>query len=195
MKNTTKAVVAGGVGVALLLGGAGTIAFWTDTETGPQATVQAGTLELNAPTGAGWQLRHVGNGTGTPTAWAAYTAGDKIVPGDQLRLTQNVPVTLEGKAIAAQFTGDIKVTSSDTAGAALAAALGDPQLSTTSLSGASDNFTFDSATGTVRGEGHGDVAVTTTVNFPWGTAGQYDATKLGSLDFTVDYTLTQVPGN
>ena len=194
MKNTTKAAVAGGVGVALLLGGAGTLAFWTDTEEGPEATVQAGTLELGALTGAGWELRHVGNG-GTATEWKTFNPGDQIVPGDELQMTQNVPVTLAGEAIAAQFTGDISVSSSDPAGAALATALGDPELSATSLSGTSEDFTFDPGTGIVRGEGTGDVAVTTKLSFPWGAADDYNPTKLGTLDFTVDYTLTQVPGN
>lgn len=194
MKNTTKAAVAGGVGVALLLGGAGTIAYWTDTQAGAAATVQSGNLELGTPGGPGWQLRHVGDNPEADPAWVSYEAGDRIVPGDQLRMTQSVPVELAGKAIAADFAGSVEVAATGTEATALAAALGEPTLSVESLSGATGSLALDPESNTMRGEGEGTMNVITTLDFPWGTEGQYNPAKLASLDLTVNYTLTQVPG-
>ena len=51
MKKSTKALIAGGIGVALLVGGAGTVAFWTDEADGGDGVITAGTLDLGTPAG------------------------------------------------------------------------------------------------------------------------------------------------
>lgn len=196
MKNSTKALVAGGIGVALLAGGAGTVAFWTDEESGGDGVITAGTLELDSPAGGGWEISHVGDGSGTATEPATFDpAADQIVPGDVLTYTQDIPVTLEGENIAAQFDGviDVTATSEEAADTALAEALETDDLAATGISGTTGDLALSGET--LTGEGTGTVAVTTTINFPWGEEGDYNPAKLGSLDFAVDYTLTQVPGN
>lgn len=196
LKKSTKALIAGGIGVALLVGGASTVAFWTDEESGGDGVITAGTLELGTPAGGGWEISHAGDGSGAATDPVAFTpASDQIVPGDILTYTQDIPVTLEGENIAAQFDGTIDVTAAggEANDAALADALETEDLAATGITGATGDLSFDN--GKLTGEGTGNVEVTTTVNFPWGAEGDYNPAKLGSLNFAVDYTLTQVPGN
>lgn len=198
MKNVTKAAIAGGVGVALLLGGASTIAFWTDEADGGSGIITAGTLEIGDVTGGGWQIVHEGDGTGEPTEAVEFDPeSDRIVPGDVLTYTQSIPVELQGENIAAVFDGTIEVTptdSADSSDTALADAIGDvADLAASELTGATGDLTLDGET--LTGEGTGTVEVTTSITFPWGEAAEANAAKLGSLNFAVDYTLTQAPGN
>lgn len=199
MKKLTKITLAGGLGAALLTGGAGSLAFWSDDAAGDSGVIQAGTLDLGTVTDGAWKISHVGDGTGTATTPVAFDpAVHTIVPGDVLTFTESVPVTLDGENLAAVFDGTIDITPTGPADAeddALAAALGgDPDLAFTTMTGATGDLALG-VDGALTGEGTGSVLVTTTVSFPWGTAGQYNAAKLGSLDFAVDYTLTQVAGN
>lgn len=91
----TKGAVAIGAGVALLLGGAGTYALWSDTEA-VDGTVASGDLDLTLGTAA-WTLN------GTPVA--AGTEGTvRIVPGDVLQLTQPVTVTAIGDDLESTLT-------------------------------------------------------------------------------------------
>jgi alternate signal-mediated exported protein len=196
VKKSTKALIAGGIGVALLVGGAGTVSFWTDEAEGGDGVISAGTLDLGSPAGGGWEISHEGDGSGTATEPVAFDpSADQIVPGDVLSYTQSIPVTLEGKNIKAEFNGSIDVTPSTdgTADTALSEAIESEDLAATGLTGATGDLSLDGET--LAGEGDGSVEVTTTITFPWGTEGQYNDTKLGSLNFAVDYTLTQVPGN
>ena len=196
MKKSTKALIAGGIGVALLVGGAGTVSFWTDQEDGGNGVISAGTLELGTPAGGGWEISHEGDSSGTATEPVAFNPGsDQIVPGDILTYTQSIPVTLEGENIKAEFNGNIDVTPDSDADAdnKLADAITGDDLAATGLTGATGDLSLDGET--LTGEGEGTVEVTTTITFPWGTEGQYNDAKLGALDFAVDYTLTQVPGN
>ncbi|WP_167854341.1 alternate-type signal peptide domain-containing protein [Brevibacterium sp. S111] len=196
MKKSTKALIAGGIGVALLVGGAGTVSFWTDEAEGGDGVISAGTLDLGSPAGGGWEISHEGDGSGTATEPVAFDpSADQIVPGDVLSYTQSIPVTLEGENIKAEFNGSIDVTPSTdgTADTALSEAIESEDLAATGLTGATGDLSLDGET--LAGEGDGSVEVTTTITFPWGTEGQYNDAKLGSLNFAVDYTLTQVPGN
>ncbi|MEY9257454.1 alternate signal-mediated exported protein [Brevibacterium epidermidis] len=196
MKKSTKALIAGGVGVALLVGGASTVSFWTDEAEGGDGVISAGTLDLGTPAGGGWDISHAGDGSGTATDPVAFNpSSDQIVPGDILTYTQSIPVTLEGENIKAEFDGTIDVTPSTDAPAdtALSDAIESEDLAATGLTGATGDLTLDGET--LTGEGEGTVEVTTTITFPWGTEGQYNDAKLGALNFAVDYTLTQVPGN
>ena len=196
MKKSTKALIAGGIGVALLVGGASTVSFWTDEAEGGDGVISSGTLDLGTPAGGGWEISHEGDGSGTATEPVAFNPGsDQIVPGDILTYTQSIPVTLEGENIKAEFNGNIDVTQSTDAAAdtALSDAIESEDLAATGLTGATGDLTLDGET--LTGEGEGTVEVTTTITFPWGTEGQYNDAKLGALNFAVDYTLTQVPGN
>lgn len=46
MKKLTKGTIAAGVGVALLLGGGTTLAYWNDSVNMAGSTIQAGNLQL-----------------------------------------------------------------------------------------------------------------------------------------------------
>lgn len=82
MKKSTKGALAAGAAVALLVGGAGTLAFWTADETVPGGTIDAGHLDLvTDATNAGcgdWQLDSGEQAAGT------WSSGDPLVPGDVL---------------------------------------------------------------------------------------------------------------
>jgi alternate signal-mediated exported protein len=82
MKKLSKGLVAAGVGTTLLVGGAGTLAFWTEDVTVGGGAINAGHLNLvtdatNVGCGS-WRLD-----TGEAPA-TTYTVGDKLVPGDVL---------------------------------------------------------------------------------------------------------------
>ena len=170
-------------------------AFWTDSADGGDGIISAGTLDIGTVAGGGWEISHAGSGAGEPTAAEAFDpAADQIVPGDILTYTQSIPVELQGENIAAIFNGDISITPTSEAEAdtALADAITAEDLAATELTGA-DGLTLEGDT--LTGEGTGSVEVTTTITFPWGEESEFNAAKLGSLDFAVDYTLTQAPNN
>ena len=84
MKHSTKGVLAAFAGGALLLGGAGSLAFWSDDETVGGGDINGGSLSIATDatnTGCGaWQL-DAGEGSST------YSEGDPLVPGDVLTKT------------------------------------------------------------------------------------------------------------
>lgn len=89
MNNIMKGSIAGAVGVAMLMGGFGSYALWSDSEDLAVQGVQSG--ELTIDTAAG---QYDDANTGTAGDW---TAGDKMVPGDKVTYTQVFTVTGSGK--------------------------------------------------------------------------------------------------
>lgn len=87
MKKTTKGALAAGAAAALLLGGAGSLAYWTETATVPGSTIESGHLAITGDTcaTAGWKLDD-GSDVDSTT---------RIVPGDQL--TKECQFTIEGE--------------------------------------------------------------------------------------------------
>lgn len=88
----TKALVATGVGVALLAGGGGTFATWyaSTTTTGP--TITSGDLGLTASGVGTW---HIGD------ALIADIANYRVVPGETLTFTQSVKIDATGNQLQA----------------------------------------------------------------------------------------------
>ena len=82
MKKTTKGALAAGSAAVLLMGGAGTLAYWTDSVTTEGTDIATGHLSLDLDECTGWTL----------DGGAAYT-GQLLVPGDQL--TQDCTYTLD----------------------------------------------------------------------------------------------------
>lgn len=180
MKKTTAAAVAAAVGAALLLGGAGTLAYWNDTATSTDQTISSGSLALDTVTAGVWTV------TNGAVVDAPFTGG--IVPGDVLTGVVTVPVTLEGQNIEATLLVDnLELELADVAVPTdLAEALDLAVVEVGTEAGDTATFTESD-----------DVEVTVTVTFPMGTAGEYNTTALkafesGNLVFTGDYTLTQV---
>lgn len=96
MRKSTKGAVAAAAAGALLLGGAGSLAYWTDGQDVPGGTFTSGYLQINDVdcATAGWLLEGV-----------AYTT-QLLVPGDEL--TKTCSFTLDG-------VGDHMTVSLDTA--------------------------------------------------------------------------------
>ncbi len=147
MKKSTKgAIAAAGAGV-LLLGGAGTLAFWSDTDTVDGGTLTAGTLELSDVTcGANWL--------------DGATPVSILVPGDTVTKECTGTITLTGDNIEATVTLD------DASVATAEAAFNDatPDL----VEGDAVNITAGlTGGGTITASG--PISVTITVEWPFGT--------------------------
>ncbi|WP_394279751.1 alternate-type signal peptide domain-containing protein [Microbacterium sp.] len=88
MKKTTKGALAAGAAAVLLLGGAGTLAYWTAEDTIDGGNIEAGSMELTAVTcDANW----VEGGQSISL----------IVPGDTITKQCTGTLTLEGDHIGA----------------------------------------------------------------------------------------------
>jgi alternate signal-mediated exported protein len=169
-KKVAIAAIAGSVGVALLLGGAGTLAYWTDNSATSQE-IQSGSLALGTISDE-WGIQ---NGTG---AVQAFTG--PIVPGDVLTTTVSVPVDVTGQNMKATLDVTDAVVDGDPA---LESALQVKVVSVNGTAGTSTTVTKDST-----------VPVVISVTFPYGTKGQYnDVTELASAVFSAQYTLSQAP--
>ncbi len=78
MNRSTKGAIAAASAAALLLGGAGSLAYWSDSEDAAGGTINSGSLTLALDAcDTDWTLDSTG-GTGGPLA------GRLIVPGDSL---------------------------------------------------------------------------------------------------------------
>ena len=119
MRKTTKGALAVGAGVALLLGGAGTLAAWKiDTPVGAAASVSSGTLAVVPKTGATGSPVWAWNNGSTPAFDAATS---RLVPGDAVRRTQVFTVTARGDHL--KFTGALDLAPALSGDANLAAAV------------------------------------------------------------------------
>lgn len=84
-----KGSVAGTAGIALLMGGFGTYAVWTDSEKIEASSVKSGTLDVAAGAVA-WKDQ-------TDADWTPGPTGDLLVPGDTISRTQTFTFTGTGK--------------------------------------------------------------------------------------------------
>lgn len=195
MKKSTRTLLgtslAAALGAALLLGGTGTLAFWSDTATSTTQQIQSGTLDLGSSsqiTTSGATLKQcTSSGCGSAVAYA----GGPLVPGDVITTTVNVPVTLVGENLEAQFT----VTPSKTASAAPADAALANALTVTvkSVNNIAATTTPATTTLTPTQISAGTVPVVLEIEFPWGAVGQYNTAMGGTVSFAAAYTLTQIP--
>jgi alternate signal-mediated exported protein len=94
MKKMTKGALVTGLGVALLLGGGGTLAVWNDSAASTPGAIVAGDLDLQAGT-AIWK-----DSKGETVDIASY----RVVPGETLTYTQDLGITLVGNKIQAEVT-------------------------------------------------------------------------------------------
>lgn len=94
MKKSTKGLLAGGAAAVLLLGGAGSLAYWTDDAPVDGGSLTAGSIDLGDVTCGGW--KHVENDL----------AVVKIVPGDQVYNDCTSTLTLVGDHIGATLAID-----------------------------------------------------------------------------------------
>lgn len=171
MNKLTKAGIATAAGIALLMGGAGTLAYWNDSANLTGGTITAGKLDITSVSGGHWE-----NSSGTTIDIASY----KVVPGETLTYKANVNVQLEGDALQARLvlgSGSIATPASATAAdTALVAALGSSATLSASGTGISlvSGSTYDIAnTVTV-------IPVSASITFPKSsTAGAENNTMTG----------------
>jgi alternate signal-mediated exported protein len=106
MNKLAKGAIAAGAATVLLVGGAGTLAFWSD-----QAPVAGGTLT------SGFLSLDVADATWTDITGALSTTFDptvdKIVPGDVIQYTAHAIVSGEGKNLEASLFADTASISGD----------------------------------------------------------------------------------
>ncbi|MDQ1547213.1 MAG: hypothetical protein QOH69_2117 [Actinomycetota bacterium] len=180
MRSATKTLIAGAAGIALLAGGAGSLAYWTDTKTGTSVTIASGDLSLGSISDStGWTIQQSAVGVPVPQTGtaAAYVPGTTlVVPGDVLTKTIAVPVNITGLDNKATLV----VTGATSGSGALATALTAVVTSVNGVAG---------GTAPLTAANNGTVNVIFTVTIPW-TAD--NTTKLGTTSFTATYTLTQV---
>lgn len=93
MNGTTKSALAAGVAAVLLTGGAGTLAYWNDTQTVAGTPISSGELKLGTPAcGAGWLLD--GN--------IPFT-NQLVVPGDVLTKNCTIDLIARGEHVGADL--------------------------------------------------------------------------------------------
>lgn len=171
MNKMVKGTVAAVAGVAILMGGAGSLAHWNATADTEPTAISAGSLSLEAGKG-GWDR-----------------SLDYVVPGD--RLTYTVPLTLTGAGqdLWVDFAladGSVKpVDPKDPADVALAKALTESaRIDAGSLTAKNDAYHV--------GTGSHEVTVSVAVEFPFGE-GADNATQDGEVSFSgFGVTATQV---
>ena len=90
MNKLVKGSIAGAAGIALLLGGAGTLALWNDTTGIDDVAVSAGNLTLESDPAAAWDSPAIAE-------W---------VPGDTFTYTDNLTIVATGDNIEATLSVD-----------------------------------------------------------------------------------------
>lgn len=88
MNKMTKGAIATGIGVALLLGGGGTLAVWNVSKEGKPGTVVAGNLNLAAGKGV-WESNLSSEAIDDISSY-------RVIPGEKLTFRQVLTVTLNG---------------------------------------------------------------------------------------------------
>jgi alternate signal-mediated exported protein len=89
MNTMIKGSIAGATGIALLMGGFGTYALWSDSENLAATGVQSGELDIATSAGV--------YDDANSAAANDWTTTDKMVPGDKVTYTQTFTVKGSGK--------------------------------------------------------------------------------------------------
>lgn len=166
MKKSTKGALAAGAAGVLLLGGAGSLAYWTDSATITGTQLTSGHLTVDAT-----DCNGTGNWTLEGAAFDPST--DTLIPGDTLTMNCNVVVDVEGT----HFTQvDIDATTPTAP-----AAPWDELTFATTVQGSATGANNVTVT-----QGANNIPVLITVTWPYGTAADNDlngdvSTTLGDI--------------
>lgn len=194
IRTLVGATVAATLGVILLLGGTGTFARWSDTSSSSAQRIQSGTLDLGTVGLSNFSAATITQCTPTCSTTSSNYTGDAIVPGDVISVTINVPVTLVGKNLKAQFS--MAPSKAVPAGSTLAAdaALRDAvSITVKSVKGVPQTTASAPVTLTPTMMGTDKtVPVVVEVKFPWGQPGDYNGAMGGKVALAASYTLTQI---
>jgi alternate signal-mediated exported protein len=97
MNKMVKGAVAGTTGIALLMGGFGTYATWTNSQD-VDGKIASGTLTIDGAGSASY------DDLSTTDVAGDWTASDLMVPGDSVKLTQPLAVTARGKNLKVELS-------------------------------------------------------------------------------------------
>lgn len=177
-----KATVAAGAAGALLLGGAGTFALWSDQQTIDAGTVETGSLTLSTGAAGTWSDASADAIGGTDFD----PATDKLVPGDTVQFEQTVTIAAEGKNLKGALTVG-------TLGAIPPALVPDVTL-TLDTDASAEGLSEDGGVISFAAPGTYQIPVKITVAFAPGTPGSTQETTMNqSIDLgALDLTLNQV---
>jgi alternate signal-mediated exported protein len=187
MNKLTSGAIVGTLGIALLLGGAGTFAMWNQSTTANAGTVASGTLTIANSGTPTW--KNVSTDAAAGGTAIANIASYKIVPGDTLEMTQTFTVAASGDNLKATLAYDpASITTATTADAALKAA------TTVNFTATGGGITTDATTKVVSvastTAGVNTVTVKLTVSLPSTVSGV--TAQGGSLNLSaVSFNLTQ----
>lgn len=172
MNKSSKGLLAAATGGVLLLGGAGSLAYWTDSVSVGGGTINSGKLTLTDTTSgtcaaASWTIDSAEN----PAGVAFDPATDTLVPGDVITKQCTYAIGADGTHLRADLTA--------TGGAATGALAGALTTSAT--------FTVDGAAATsVTETNDGDVlAATISVTFQPGSDNTTQVKSASLSDFVV----------
>ncbi|MGF9662201.1 alternate-type signal peptide domain-containing protein [Arthrobacter crystallopoietes] len=168
MNKMTKGAIATGIGVALLLGGGGTLAVWSDSVKSGAGTITAGNLDLESKLDGMWES----DVTGPVGDINEYL----VVPGETLTYTENLTAVVDGNGIEAELSmaGDP------------VNGFGDSVLTKTTFT--KDGVKSDSETLSIKGKA--DVTAVTEFTFKAETSGRQSVMKKYSFG-QVTYKLQQ----
>lgn len=174
MNKIAKGAIAGGLGVALLLGGGATLAYWTDSAAVTGGAITSGHLYVDATGDSQWRVTN-GSVDDEVTNIAAF----RMVPGDTLTYEATFEVDAEGDNLLAEATIGSAALTGD-------AALLERLTATTEMSVEGAPFT----TGAVAVEDGDEIAVRVTIVWPFGgtPASQDNPAKDQSVSF-VDFNV------
>ncbi|MGV8969686.1 MAG: alternate-type signal peptide domain-containing protein [Microbacteriaceae bacterium] len=147
MNKLVKGSIAGAAGVALLLGGAGTLALWNDSASINAGTVTSGVLDVN---------------NATPGSWSPNLA--LIVPGDTVVYTDSLELVATGTNLKATVSTNIGTITNNITGATVTNSVVVRDSANAVVTPAAGVYTL--------GGGNYTVNVVVTVTFPSTVAGQ-----------------------
>lgn len=174
MNRSTKGALAASAAGALLLGGAGSLAYWNDSGTANGGSITSGTLALSDGTcDASWVYAS-GSDAGQPVTL--------IVPGDSVTKTCSFSVSATGDHLSATLSAPATLTYTTT---------GTP---TTLTLNASATYDVDGVSTTTVSTTSSTVKATFVVTFPYGDATTENLDDTQGITATLDQmtvTLTQ----
>jgi len=165
MNKLVSGSVAVAAGIALLMGGAGSLALWNDSVTANAGTVSSGTLDVSS---------------GTAGSWSPNLA--KIVPGDTVVYTQTLNLSATGDNLKATVSSNIGTITNNITGSTA---------TSTFVVKNSSNVVVIPTAGVYTLNGAYTVEVTITVAFDSGTSGTTGQNASVNLS-TLAISVTQV---
>ncbi|WP_461470863.1 alternate-type signal peptide domain-containing protein [Microbacterium sp. HJ5] len=179
MKKSMKGTIAIAAGIALLLGGSGSLAYWQGSAQVSSATVQTGELSVALTSGATWQVKRGSTTTDITSTLSSF----KMVPGDTVVYT----VPFQTKANGTNLTAGGAI---NWGGYAAVPAHLTSSVAGTYNSAAISGSAFTVASGTANGQ------LVFTLTWPFGTSATNDTAastmnqswNLGATTVTVTQT-------